>query len=158
MRPLRTLALAVALAAMLVGCASQARGPLDGGAGPYNLGTPGAVVSVTKDVRYYPACGNEILTFEGRQWYIFTPANSGDFPTASLATTSAPTTGALGMVDGSGGAGGIAMSVHRVVAPGPGDDVGTLVIYENDLAHWESDSGRLSRWLTAREMHYNWAC
>jgi hypothetical protein len=152
------LAVAVALAATLVGCASQGGGPLDGGAGPYDLGTPGAVVSTTPHLSYYPACGNEILTFDGTRWYIFAPANSGDFPTAPLADTSAPATGALGVADGSRGPGGIAMGVHRVVAPGPGDDVGTLVIYKNNLAHWESDSGRLSRWLTTREMHYNWAC
>ena len=144
------LALAVALAATLVGCAANPRVPLDGGAGPYDLGTPGSVVSTTPHLSYYPACGNEILTVDGRRWYPFTPANLGQSP--------APSASALGPAGGSGGPGAIGMSVRRVVAPGPGDDVGTLVVYENNLAYWRSDSGRISRWLTTREMHYNWAC
>lgn len=48
--------------------------------------------------------------------------------------------------------------VGAVVAPGPGDDLGTLVIYENDLAYWEPDSGTLSTWLTNTKIEYNWAC
>ena len=53
-----------------------------------------------------------------------------------------------------GGAG----PIGAVVAPGPGDDVGTLVIYENGLAYWQADSGGLHTWLTTREVEYNWAC
>jgi hypothetical protein len=49
-------------------------------------------------------------------------------------------------------------SVGRVVAPGPGDDVGTLVIYQNGLAYWVSDSGDLDTWLTDTELTYNWVC
>ena len=50
------------------------------------------------------------------------------------------------------------MSVRRVVAPGPGDDVGTLVIYKNDLAYWQADSGDLHTWLTNQKLEYGWAC
>ena len=39
-----------------------------------------------------------------------------------------------------------------------GDDVGTLVVDENDLAYGESGSGNLTTWLTTRKIDYNWVC
>lgn len=132
-----------------------------------DYGTPGAVIGGDNGVPYYPACGNEILTFDDKQWFPFEPASLEGFPTDPLADAPPPhpTAGEppAPSADAKGGVGDIATldvaaPVGAVVAPGPGDDVGTLVIYDNDLAYWESDSGGLSTWLTAHEIEYNWVC
>ena len=48
--------------------------------------------------------------------------------------------------------------VARVAPPGPGDDVGTLVIWADDTARWVSDSGDLDVWMIDEEITYNWVC
>ena len=42
-----------------------------------------------------------------------------------------------------------------MVAPGPGDDIGVMVIYADGMARFESKSGRVI-WLTSDERIYNW--
>ena len=42
--------------------------------------------------------------------------------------------------------------------PEPGDDAGTMVIYEGGHAYWESENGALNTWLTTTELDYNWIC
>lgn len=42
-----------------------------------------------------------------------------------------------------------------VPAPEPGDDIGTLTIYEDGTARFESESGT-EAWLTEEEQTYNW--
>jgi len=158
MRVRTGLAMAVA-ALMLASCAVNPGGatnpasptstasPIGGGAQTYDLGTPGKAVSVTPDVRFYPACGNETVAIDGVRWYQFDPSNPDDYPD--------PTLDILPMIEGWPGMGS---SLPRVIAPGPGDDVGTLVVYENDLAYWVSDSHDLDTWLTTRVIDYNWVC
>jgi hypothetical protein len=46
----------------------------------------------------------------------------------------------------------------RVAEPGPGDDVGTLVVWADGVARWVSDSGNLDVWLIAEELTYDWVC
>lgn len=142
----RVVAAVVAFAAGMVvvlgGCARPVAGD-----GEYDFGVPGEVVSVTGDVGFYPACGNEILEWEGRAWFPFTPSNPDAFPD--------PTLDVLPTIKGWPSVGA---SVAMVVAPGPGDDVGTLVVYENDLAYWVADSGDLDTWLTNTKLSYNWVC
>lgn len=153
MRPVRALAAAAAAAVMLAGCAA---------AGPdthvwesaYDYGKPGQVVLVQARVPYYPACKNEILNVGGRTWFPYTPSNADQLPVDPLAE--APTTAADSVAAGAHGA--AVEPVGAVVAPSPGDDVGTLVIYEGDLAYWESDSGKFHTWLTNHKIEYNWAC
>ena len=152
MRPVRTLAVVAAAALLLASCSAQ---------GPdrhtwntsYDYGVPGRASASYASVAYYPACSNEILTFAGGVWFPFTPANAADFPSDPLSAAPSPSP-AAGALDAAAYAG----PVGAVVTPGPGDDVGTLVIYDNDLAYWQSDSGDLDTWLTNHKVDYNWAC
>ena len=152
---LRTSIAATVAALMLAACAAPGTEPHAWGSS-YDYGTPGAVVRAHASVGYYPACGNEVLSFDGRKWYPYEPMNSSDLPSDPLTAVPASlsASGAEDAASVTGGAG----PIGAVVAPGPGDDVGTLVIYENDLAYWQADSGGLHTWLTNRKIEYNWAC
>jgi hypothetical protein len=44
-----------------------------------------------------------------------------------------------------------------VAPPGPGDDIGTLIVYSDGMARYESDSGTVE-WLTTEVHTYNWVC
>ncbi|SEJ61457.1 hypothetical protein SAMN05421637_2405 [Demequina mangrovi] len=113
-----------------------------------DLGIPGALIGTVGGVEGYPACHNESITYDGTTWYPFLPENLADFPeVVALASTG-------------GGLGGGTMRIvlPAVVAPGPGDDVGTLSVYEGGFAYWISDSGDLETWLTDRELSYPWIC
>ncbi|MGH9135232.1 MAG: hypothetical protein ACRDZZ_14935 [Ilumatobacteraceae bacterium] len=46
----------------------------------------------------------------------------------------------------------------RVAPPGPGDDIGTLVVWADGVARWTSDSGDLDVWMIDDEIVYNWVC
>ncbi len=144
---------AVAVAALLLAACAPAEPDSHAWGVAYDYGTPGAAARAYADVAYYPACSNEVLTFDGRRWFPFEPANAADFPSDPL--SAAPS--ALPAAD-TANTGAFAGPVGAVVAPGPGDDVGTLVIYVGDLAYWESDSGKFHTWLTNHEIEYNWAC
>ena len=141
------------MAAMLAGCASSEAPPdpvewdseLD-------LGVPGDLIDTVDDVEFYPACGNEVLVFEGEVWHAFSPSNLDEFPGEARALATAP----LGFARASAVV--PAVVVPAVEAPGPGDDVGTLTIYEGGFAHWASRSGKLETWLTAVEIEYSWIC
>lgn len=118
-----------ALALGVVGCTGSNPGSI-------------SVVEVIDDAQYYYACGNEVLTLEdGRVFYPLLPEDQESFdsephaagPTVSLADFAA------------------------VMAPGPGDDSGTLTVYEDGTAHWISDSG-LEAWLTEDPIEYRWVC
>ncbi len=143
----------VAVALLLAGCAMPGSKPHSWDS-TYDYGTPAAAISTHANVTYYPACGNEVLTFEGRTWFQFKPMHPDAMPSDPLSTAPLPTTDPADAVQTAAYAG----PVGAVVAPGPGDDVGTLVIYENDLAYWEADSGSLSRWLTNHQIEYGWVC
>lgn len=148
---MRTLAAATGACLALAGCAL----------GPSTLtydersdhGVPGEALQVDSGVRYYPACGNEVLSWEGSRLYPFTPVNLDEFPEQPIPDwADAEAAASDGAVFAS------AAYAPAVVAPGPGDDVGTLVIYEGALAYWESDSGELATWLTRDEIEYAWVC
>lgn len=122
--------------------------------GTHDFGVPGAVLETHGDVPYYPACGNEVLTWEGEDYFPYNPADIDDFPDPTAMETRASALGATAPLAW------VRMSVPlpSVVPPGPGDDVGTLVIYEGGHAFWESENGALSTWLTTAELQYNWVC
>lgn len=145
-RTTATIALMASAGLTLAGCASSEARPVEWD-GTYDFGVPGAVESTLQNVEYYPACGNEILTVDGMTWYPFTPENPDEYPDPALDI--------LPVIDGLPNKGS---SVGMVLPPDPGDDVGTLVIYGNDLAYWLSDSRSLDTWLTASEVEYNWVC
>lgn len=109
------------------------------------------------DVEFYPACGNETLTYDGKMWFPFTPEDTTGFPPRGDDAAAASVTAVLG-VGGASGHGVVLARVPLVIAPGPGDDVGTLTVYEGGFAYWESDSGNLETWLTNIKIEYNWAC
>jgi len=155
MRPIRVLALAAAAAFAIAGCAAQGPDRHNWNTS-YDYGVPGQGSASYASVAYYPACSNEILNFDGRAWFPFMPSNAADFPSDPLLAVPASLS-ASGAQDEAGLMGG-AGPIGAVVAPGPGDDVGTLVIYENGLAYWQADSGGLHTWLTNHKIEYNWAC
>lgn len=160
MKSFRVVAAAVAFAAGLIvglgGCASSGGSPepLPEPGVEIDLGTPGDVIATYDNVEFYPACGNETLAHEGEMWFPFTPADTDGFPSAG-ADAAAATAGW-----GGGGSGhGVALArVPMVIAPGPGDAVGTLTVYEGGFAYWTSDSGDLDTWLTNTKLTYNWVC
>lgn len=119
---------------MLGGCASSA------------ASSPGPKQSVVESVQFYPACGNETLTLDGVTWYSFVPDDDADFPTP------------LALAGGDWPGPGSSRGVSKVVAPGPGDDTGTLVIYDGGYAYFRSDNGEITTWLTADKIEYNFVC
>lgn len=125
---------AVTVGVVLAGCADAA------------VGSPGAKQSVLDNVGFYPACGNETLTLEGVTWYSMPTEDSADFATP-LALGAAALPGL-----------GTSRGLPVVAAPGPGDDIGTLVIYEGGYAYFRSDNGELTRWLTTEPIEYNFVC
>ena len=112
---------------------------------------PGAPTKTLVLAGYYPACGNETLEVDGTTWY---PINRPDWEAPNF---DGPTPAAAQVTGASGGR-GISASVPMVAAPGPGDDHGTLVIYDNGTAYWNSDSGNIHTWLTTAPQTYNWVC
>ena len=111
------------------------------------------VVGVYDGVVAYPACGNEPFEHDGVVWYPlfdegFEPPDDALVERAeevrAAARDAAPVPSTHGLV--------------RVVAPGPGDDVGTLVIWSDGVARWTSDSGDLDVWLVDDQLTYNWVC
>ncbi|PKQ18945.1 MAG: hypothetical protein CVT68_00855 [Actinobacteria bacterium HGW-Actinobacteria-8] len=165
MRLFRVVGAAVAFAVgMLIGIAGCATpdgspGPVPGPGVRIELGSPGDQIATYDGVRFYPACGNETLGFDGRLWFPFTPANPEDFPTPGAAADDAAATASGFTRSGAGsGQGTASTSVGMVIAPGPGDDVGTLTVYEGGFAYWVSDSGDVDTWLTTTKIEYNWVC
>lgn len=121
-----------------------------------------------EEVAFYPACGNETLELDGQTWYqllegeqeveerrfqdggrsspgptVGQAERTGVLLTASLARSSADR---------------LAAQLPAVNPPGPGDDTGTLTVYPDGLARFESDSGRYTTWLTLEERTYGWVC
>jgi hypothetical protein len=110
---------------------------------------PVPIVAVHEDVSFYPACGNESLTFDGRTWYQLNPDDENYAAIlqalADAERDPSPVVGRRGFAP-------------AVVEPGPGDDVGTLVIWADGVARWVSDSGDLDVWMVDDEITYNWVC
>ena len=113
---------------------------------------PGSPTQTLVLAGYYPACGNETLVVDGTTWY---PIKRSDWQEPIF---DAPTPDATAGASGASGGRGIAASVPMVAAPGPGDDHGTLLVYDNGIAYWNSDSGNIHTWLTTAPQTYNWVC
>lgn len=146
----RGLALAIGalIAVSLTGCSRDLVAPHDRPIAVHET-APGRQVSVVAGVAYYPACGNELLTHDGTVWYPFTPERPQDFPTPVARGDGGP---------GPGLSRDAPIVLPAVVAPGPGDDIGTLTIFDNGIAYFVTDSGDLSTWLTTEKITYTWAC
>lgn len=112
------------------------------------------IAGIHEGVSFYPACGTEVLEHEGVTWYTL---SSVEVPTTDPEHAElldvirrpdrepAPIAGVNGFV-------------ARVVDPGPGDDVGTLVVWADGVARFVSDSGTLDVWLVDDELTYAWVC
>lgn len=127
---------AAALVTLLAGC--DPNGPAPGG---------GIQVAETIEVvDYHYACGNEVLELpDGRRFYPFVDQNEVD----EDAYAGAPTPRAVAVP--------LAAATLAVPAPQPGDDSGTLIIYEDGTAHFVSETGT-EAWLTGEEQTYDWVC
>jgi hypothetical protein len=105
------------------------------------------IVAVYDDVDYYIACADVPLEIDGVTWYPVTDWGDGEM--ASLLEQ-------IVSVDRERPARPIGFA-PRVAPPGPGDDIGTVFVYADGFAWFESDSGQ-SIWLTQEEQTYNWVC
>lgn len=108
---------------------------------------PVPIVAVHDDVEYYIACADVPVTVDGVLWYPV--AEWGNERTAELFER-------ITSVDRERPGGPVGFA-PRVAPPGPGDDIGTLYVYADGVAWFESDSG-LTIWLTQDEVTYTWVC
>lgn len=105
---------------------------------------PGAELEVIEDFALYPACGNEETQVHGETYWVFDPVDDDAFPEPVVMSVPGPLGFSPGLV--------------TVAAPGPGDDVGTMVVYEGGFAHFTSDNGRLTAWLTTTDPGHQFVC
>lgn len=117
-----------------------------------------AVTAVHSGVQYYGACGNETLVYQDTTYY---PLPHDELSAIDLTAhrsllikDSVTTTAPEGATDQ---ASTIRHAVAMIPAPGPGDDVGTLTVFDDHLAHFVSDSGT-EYWLTTQFRSNNWVC
>ena len=116
------------------------------------VGAPIEIIGIFEAIEFYPACGNETLDHQGTTWYTLINAYGAVDPdlearadaVLSVEREASPVMGRQSLV--------------RVVEPGPGDSVGTLVVWADGVARWVSDSGNLDVWLIDDEIAYNWVC
>lgn len=106
-----------------------------------------SIVAVHEGVPFYPACGDEQLEYAGMRWH---QVQRSDYPDVYDRVVQAPREHPPEGITVHG--------IARVVAPGPGDDVGTLVVWSDGVAYFESDSGDLYAWLVDEELTYYWTC
>ena len=114
---------------------------------------PVAVVKVLDGVEAYPACGNEPFTHEGVTWYPIAHVGFDPFDSRLKALLERVLAVERDMPDTSD-----VSQFARVSPPGPGDDVGTLIVWEDGVGRWTSDSGDLDVWVTVEEVTYSWVC
>jgi hypothetical protein len=103
---------------------------------------PVEIVRVFEDFEYYGACGNETVRVGGTMYYPVLPEHRDEIDVTRYAPDDDDST---------------ASGFARVMPPGPGDDVGTMTVYSDGMARFESASGRII-WLTDAEQSYNWVC
>ena len=116
---------------------------------------PLSIAEVFEGVPFYPACGNEQLVHDGITWY---QVQSADYPEIAMDIFEVPRDGLEeDLLRTDSEPTGFA-AAPRVVEPGPGDDTGTLVVWEDGFARWVSDSGDLVAWLVQTELTYEWDC
>lgn len=120
---------------------------------PTSTGPAVEVIGVYPATEFYPACGNETLDHRGVTWYPLARSGFGPYDpdlqdrideVFAVEREESPVAGVQGLA--------------RVAPPGPGDDVGTMVVWADGVARWVSDSGDLDVWMVDDEIVYNWEC
>ena len=99
------------------------------------------------------ACGNESLEHDGVTWYqVQRSEHTEAWARAAEGNREAipDDVGVQGFAPHGFGA--------RVAPPGPGDDVGTLVVWSDDVAWFVSENGQYTAWLVREEPTYGWEC
>ena len=129
--------IAIALVVLLIGCQGSEPG----------AGSSTGVAETIDEVDYYYACGNEVLELpDGRRFY---PLVEQDRVDEDAYLNPTPPHGASMRF--------AAAATLAVPMPEPGDDTGTLTIFEDGTARFVSDTG-ITAWLTDEEQTYNWVC
>lgn len=112
-----------------------------------------AIIDVYTGVLAYPACGNEPFDHRGVTWYplfiegfdpMMDDLQERVDEVLAVQREPSPVRGVRGFV--------------RVPVPGPGDSVGTLVVWADGVARWVSDSRDLDVWLVDEPISYSWVC
>ena len=105
------------------------------------------IVAVVEDFNWYPPCATNPIEIEGDLYYPLPwgapPVDESKYPLPT------PTVAALAV--------SIDLGLPRVVPPGPGDDIGTVILYSDGMARFESESGNVA-WLTREEQQYGYVC
>ena len=112
-----------------------------------------AIVGVYEGVEAYPACGNERITHAGVTWYPVARGTGQPVDQAFQAHVDE-----IFASDRESPADFRRSGFVSVAPPGPGDDVGTLVVWADGVARWTSVSGELDVWLMDDELSYHWEC
>jgi hypothetical protein len=108
---------------------------------------------VFKSVEFYPACGSETLDHLEVTWYqlvhpgyepAYTQLQERFDEVIAVERAESPVAGVNGFV--------------RVTPPGPGDDIGTLVVWADGVARWVSDNGQLDVWMADEKVVEPWPC
>ena len=105
------------------------------------------IASASEHVDAYPACGNEPVRHDGVTWYPFDAGSAPELWKSAIESVNREVY-EVAIVSG----------FARVAPPGPGDDLGTLIVWADGIARWMSDSGNLDVWLTTDELTYDWVC
>lgn len=116
-------------------------------AGPPEPPPPVEIAEVIDDVAYYPGCANEPVAIAGTTWYPVPDWGSAAVAALYDDITSVEREEPV-VIQG---------FAPRVAEPGPGDDIGTLVVYADGYARYESDSG-IVMWMTTDPVTYDWIC
>jgi hypothetical protein len=139
------LTMVVSAAVALAACASGAPSTTETPDGP-------AIVAIFEDVNWYPPCAISPIELGGDLYYPLPmgapPVDASLYPVPweqSDAREATPL------------AVKIVSDVSRVVPPGPGDDIGTVIVYSDGMARFESHSGNVA-WLTREVQEYGYVC
>lgn len=145
-----TAAFVLSVLMVATGCGGES----DAGSEVGSSTDPDGIVTISAahwGVEYYGACGNETVVVDGVTYYPLLAEEQARLAIDRYPTSAAEQAELLGETDDA------LWDIQRVVAPGPGDDVGKMLIYIDGTARFESDSGRVL-WLSAEPKTYEWDC